>query len=166
MTLSTIPLSSNQSEKVFGDPYLKVQLGAQTIALFTMQHVQEALVLPVQRLTPMPNRPGCLLGLANRRSRVMWVIDLGRMLGLTPLQAMVQQHSVVIVQVGPMPLGLAVQHVHGLSWVQAETIQPPPGQLATSLVPYLQGCVLQHREVALVLDTEAIVQSPILRHNP
>lgn len=163
MHTSALALPLDRSKKGLGDPYLKIQLDGQTSAIFNMQHVQEVVMLPVRRLTPMPNLPACLLGLTNRRSRILWIVDLARMLEIAVLPAATQQHSVVIVQVGAMPLGLAVRQVEGIVWVQSSMIQSPPGQISAPLVPYLQGCVLQQREISLVLDVEAIAQSSQLR---
>ncbi|NJN85968.1 MAG: purine-binding chemotaxis protein CheW [Leptolyngbyaceae cyanobacterium SL_7_1] len=151
------------------EPYLKFQLNSQIAALFAMRHVQEVLILPARRLTPMPNMPPCMLGLANRRSRVVWVIDLAQLLGLatvnTHLQPYNLQYKLMMMQVGTAPFALAVQHVKGITWVQPDDLQSPIGRVPASFVPYLRGCVLQrqqqHQEVVLVLDAEAIVQSPI-----
>jgi positive phototaxis protein PixI len=158
-----------RSQKPSGDAYLKFHLAHQISAVFSMRHVQEALVLPSRRLTPMPNMPISMLGLMNRRSRVMWVVDLAQLLGLnlqTNLQQYKLQYSLVMIQVGAVPLGLAVQQIEGLTWIVPDAIQSPIGQVSTALVPYLRGCVLQKQEqkqeLVLVLDAEAIVQSPIL----
>lgn len=151
-----------RQQKPVGDAYLRFRLGQQTPAVFSMKHVQEALILPVHRLTPMPNMPACMLGLMNRRSRVMWVIDLAQLLGLPVLDTSVRQYSLVIIRVGSIPLGLGVQKIEGIAWLTAESIQPPPGQAPSSLLPYLRGCVLQQKEILLVLNAEAIVQSSIL----
>jgi positive phototaxis protein PixI len=160
----TLPqnLPQNRQQKAVGDAYLKFRLGQQTPAVFSMKHVQEALILPVHRLTPMPNMPACMLGLMNRRSRVMWVIDLAQLLGLPVLDTSTRQYSLVIVRVGSIPLGLGVQKVEGVAWLTAESVQPPPGQAPSSLLPYLRGCVVQQKEILLVLNAEAVVQSSVL----
>jgi len=49
--------------------------------MFGMKQVQKVLVLLPKRLAPMPNMPACILGLTNRRSRVLWVADLANLLG-------------------------------------------------------------------------------------
>jgi positive phototaxis protein PixI len=170
MKSSALALPHGQPQKPAGEAYLKFQLTRQTSAVFATPHVQEAVVLPARRLTPMPNMPPCMLGLMNRRSRVMWVIDLAQLLGLpnpdAPNLQYNLQHNLVLIQAGTVPLGLAIQQVKGITWIQADSIQSPVGQVASSLVPYLRGCVLQqheqHQELVLVLDAEAIVQSPIL----
>lgn len=165
MDTSSLALQLNRSQRTPGDAYLKFAINSQMTAVFSMQHVQEVLMLSAQRLTPMPNMPACILGLMNRRSRVLWVVNLAQLLGL-PWGASVQQYSLVMIQVGTVPVGLAVQQVDGITWFQPDAIQSPIGQVAPSLVPYLRGYVLQSRdqqqEAVLVLDAEAITQSSIL----
>lgn len=170
MTSSALVLPHGQPQKPSGDAYLKFQLTPQTSAVFATPYVQEAVVLPARRLTPMPNMPPCMLGLMNRRSRVMWVVDLAQLLGLNPPDTTslnyTLHYSLVLIQVGAVPLGLAVHQVNGINWIATDTIHSPIGQVSSSLVPYLRGCVLQQHEqqpdLVLVLDAEAIVQSPML----
>lgn len=162
MNSSALAPHSSRLQKTLGDPYLRVQVGTQSSAALVMRHVQEVMVLPIRRLTPMPNKPACLLGLTNRRSRVLWVVDLARMLGLGALQANVQQHSVVVVQVGNIPLGLAIQQVEEITWIPSDAIQATPGQVTQGLLPYLQGCWVQPQGVVLILDAPAIVRSQLL----
>jgi len=114
----------------------------------------------------MPNMPTCILGLLHQRGQVIWVIDLPKMLELQALNLDVQElYNIIIVRVGNIPLGLAVQEVKGVMRSHFSTIQSPVGVVAPTLVPYLQGCILQPKEVLLVLDAEAIVHSPTLRNN-
>lgn len=161
--------SALTTQKTSEEPYLKFHLNPHISAVFAMRHVQEVLVLPARRLTPMPNMPACMLGLANRRSRVVWVIDLAQLLGLPTLHTHLQpynlQYKMMMMQVGTVPFALAVQQVKGITWVQPDDLQSPIGRVPASFVPYLRGCVLQrqqqHQEIVLVLDAEAIIQSPI-----
>jgi positive phototaxis protein PixI len=153
---------------ILGDAYLKFRLNPQTAAVISMRSVQEAIVLPARRLTPMPNVPAAMMGLMNRRSRVIWVVDLAQLLEISVLDPNVQQYQLMLIQVGAVPLGLAVQQVEGMVRFQADEIQSPIGQVSAALVPYLRGCALQQQEqkpeIVLVLDAEAIVQAPLLRH--
>lgn len=168
MNLSALALPA-RSNKSSGEAYLKFQLGRQTPAVFSMRHVQEALILPTRRLTPMPNMPAPILGLTNRRSRISWVVDLPQLLGLSALDSNTQQHTLILVQVGIISISFAVQQVEGITRLQPEEIQSPQGQVTSNLVPYLRGCILQQQEqkqeVLLVLDPEAIAQSALLQGN-
>ncbi|GAB4458052.1 MAG: chemotaxis protein CheW [Elainellaceae cyanobacterium] len=163
MNSSALTVSNNRLQKNLGSPYLKVEFGRQQVfAALPMEFVQEVLILPMRQLTPMPNKPACLLGLTNRRSRVLWVVDLAHLLGLGQLPASGQQYSVVIVQVGAVPLGLAVHQVDGITWIQPGEVQATPGNLAPGLLPYVTGCWVQTQELVLLLETRAIAHSPAL----
>ena len=162
MNSSALAAHSSRLSKAVGSPYLKVHVGTQSISALRMLHVQEVMILPIRQLTPMPNKPACLLGLTNRRSRVLWVVDLAQMLGLGALQSNVQQHSVVVVQVGNIPLGLAVHHVEEITWIPTDSIQVTPGHVSQGLLPYLQGCWVRPQGVVLILDVPAIARSQLL----
>jgi positive phototaxis protein PixI len=152
-----------QNKKNLGDSYLKFQFGEQTPAVLPMSRAQEVIILPVGRLTPMPNMPPYITGLVNRRSRVLWMIDLAQMLGLPGVEANVQHYNIVIISNGSATFGLIVQTVEGVLRLMPESIQSPFGQVSVGLVPYLRGCVLQEKEILLVLDAEAICRSPFLQ---
>jgi twitching motility protein PilI len=127
------------------------------------QHTQEAVVVPVETISSMPNMPGCILGLMNWRSRIIWAVDLPKMLNLEYLDSRQRQYNVIIIRVDSVLLGLVVQEIQGTTKFMPEDIRSPVGQVASSLVPYLRGCVVQRKEILLVLDAQAIVQSSILR---
>ena len=160
----TLKTHANTHKKNLGDAYLKFQFGQQTTAVLSMSQAQEVFVLPVGRLTAMPNMPPFVLGLLNRRSKVLWVIDLAQMLGLPGVPSNIQHYNSVIINNGSASLLLIVQAVEGVVRLTPESLQPPLGQVSSGLVPYLRGCVLQEQEILLVLDAEAILRSPLL-HN-
>ncbi|SRR5579883_1690858 len=164
MTASALALQSNRPQNALGDAYLKFLLDPQTPVVLPMKQVQEVLVLAANRLTPMPNMPPCVIGLMNRRSRVLWVVDLTRMFGMRPLDLNTQQHSLMIIRPGTIALGIVVHRVEGMVWMTPEQIQTPPSHVAPNLLSYLRGCVLQEQELWFVLDALSVLQSPIL-HN-
>ncbi|WP_193196325.1 chemotaxis protein CheW [Nostoc sp. MG11] len=163
MTSSKITLSSKQTYNNSGDGYLKFQLNQQTAAVLSMKYTQEAIIVPVESVTSMPNMPACILGLMNWRSRIIWVIDLPRMLNLQSLDNRLRQYNAIVIRVESLLLGLVVQEIKGTTKFLSDDVHSPVGQVASSLVPYLRGCVVQQKEILLVLDAQAIVQSSILR---
>lgn len=152
----------SQADSTLGDAYLRFQLDQQTPAILSMKYAQEVLIVPVRRITPMPNMPECVLGLLNWRNQVLWVIDLALMLKLQPLMTTAQQYHMVIIRVGQVPLGLVVQEVKGVTRFTTDSIQSPMEVVTSGLIPYLYGCILQKQEILLVLNAEAIIHSPIL----
>jgi len=162
MNSSKITLSLKQAQNNLGDGYLRFHLNKQTDALLSMRHTQEAIIVPFEAVTSMPNMPTCILGLMNWRSRIIWAIDLPRMLNLEYLDHRLRQYNVIVIRVESVLLGLVVQEIKGTARFMPDDIRSPLGHIASSLVPYLRGCVIQEEEMLLVLDAQALVQSSIL----
>ncbi|MFM7363442.1 MAG: chemotaxis protein CheW [Cuspidothrix sp.] len=147
------------------DSYLKFQLNQQTGAVLSISHTQEAVVTPVTSVTAVPNMPPCILGLMNWRSHIIWVVDLPKMFNLESLDYRLRQYNIIVIQIESMILGLVVQEVQGTTKFTVDDIRSPVGQVASSLVPFLCGCIVQQEEILLVLDAVQILQSDILRIN-
>jgi twitching motility protein PilI len=109
--------------------------------------------------------PACILGLMNWRSHIIWVVDLPKMFNLEFLDHRLRQYNIIVIQIESMILGLVVQEIKGTTKFIADDIRSPVGQVASSLVPYLCGCVVQQEEILLVLDTVRILRSDILGIN-
>lgn len=57
MTSTNITLASKPTQNNLADGYLKFQLNQQTTAVLSMKHTQEAILVPVESITSMPNMP-------------------------------------------------------------------------------------------------------------
>ncbi|MBD2624892.1 chemotaxis protein CheW [Trichormus variabilis] len=157
MANSKINLYYRPTQSSSGDSYLKFQLNQQTTAVLSINHTQEAIIIPVESVTAMPNMPACILGLMNWRSRIIWVIDLPKMFNLECLDHRLRQYNIIVIKVELLLLGLVVQEIKGTTKLMSDDIHSPVGQVASSLVPYLCGCVEQKEETLLVLDAQNIV---------
>ncbi|TAF10092.1 MAG: purine-binding chemotaxis protein CheW [Nostocales cyanobacterium] len=157
MTNSKLTLYYQPSESALGDSYLQFQINQQTTAVLLVTHTQEAIIVPVESVTSMPNMPACVLGLMNWRSRVIWVIEKKKMFNLEGLDHPLRQYNIIVIKVESNLLGLVVQEIKGTTKLMADDIHSPVGQVAASLVPYLCGCVEQKEEILLVLDAHSIV---------
>jgi positive phototaxis protein PixI len=157
MTNSKLTLYYQPKQKSLIDTYLKFQLNQQTTAVLSINHTQEAIIVPVESVTAMPNMLAYVLGLMNWRSRIIWVIDLPKMFNLEGINHRLQQYNIIVVKVESIILGLVVQEIKGTTKLMADDIHSPVGQVAGSLVPYLRGCVEQKEEILLVLDAQNIV---------
>ncbi|WP_009633409.1 chemotaxis protein CheW [Synechocystis sp. PCC 7509] len=144
------------------DRYLSFYLNQQTPALLLMEYAQEVIIVPKTRLSPMPNMPECVLGLLNRRSKILWVVNLAQMLNLPGTEPIAQQYQIVIIQVKQVKLGLVVQSVKGVTYF-ANHCRQTPTKLYTGLAPYVSECITQGDEILIVLDVEKITNSPNLK---
>jgi positive phototaxis protein PixI len=163
MNNSRIRVEEQLSANNLENGYLQFKLNQQTSAILSMNYTQEAVILPVESVTSMPNMLPCVLGLMNWRSRIIWAIDLPRMLNLEFLDGRLRQYNIIVIQVESLLLGLVVHEVKGITKFISDDIESPVGQVASSLVPYLSGCVVQEEEILLVLDAQSIIDSPIFR---
>ncbi|BAY86623.1 putative CheW protein [Calothrix parasitica NIES-267] len=159
----TLRAGQNPEQNNLGDGYLKFFINPQTSAILSMNQTQEAMVVSVESVTSMPNMPFGILGLMNWRSRILWVVDLPKLLNLQSPQNRPRQYSVIVVRTESMILGLVVHEIIGTLRFNSEEIRSPIGQVASSLVPYLRGCIVQQKEILLVLDAQPIVHSSNLR---
>ena len=146
-------------------PYLKLILDRNIACALPMKNAQEVLIIKRDRLTPIPNMPDCVFGLLNQRSRIFWVVDLCQLLEMQPCDRRLQQYNLTIIRTQEASLGLIVPVIKGVTRLAVEDIQSPIGNVAAGLVPYLQGCVLQETNILLILDAEAIANSPLLHNN-
>jgi len=150
------------NRQIIGEAYLKFQLAPRVPAVFAARCVEEATVLTPTQVTAIPNMPPCMLGLVNRRNRVIWIANLVRLLGMPLPERPRQQYSMVIIKAGSS-LGLMVEAIDGIVHLSAEDLQPPPPQVNPILVPYLRGCAIQDDQILLVLDAEAVLQSSVFQ---
>lgn len=145
--------------------YLRIQIDRDIAAAIPMEYAREVLVIPNKRLTPIPNMSPCVLGLLNQRSKVFWVVDLPQILELTQQKKYSQQYHIAIVRVNDIPLGLAVDRVKGSIRLDPNGIRSPLETIPLHLIPYVQGCFALKTEVLLILNLQAIINSPLLQDN-
>jgi purine-binding chemotaxis protein CheW len=101
--------------------------------------IREVLSPSPDRITPVPNVSPLLLGTLNVRGRVVWVADLGQFLGdSTSLNTDRQEISVIAVEDQDILLGLAVDRVVGMEWLDIEQIHLA-SDVPDSVAPFLRG---------------------------
>ena len=101
--------------------------------------IKEVIASPPDRITPIPNVSPLLLGTLNVRGRVIWVADLGQFLGdTTPLNTDRPEIFVIAVEDQDTMLGLAVDRILGMDWLDIEEIQMP-SNVPDSMAPFLRG---------------------------
>jgi purine-binding chemotaxis protein CheW len=101
--------------------------------------IKEVISSTPDRITPIPNVSPLLLGTLNVRGRVIWVADLGQFFGnSTPLSTDRSEISVIAVEDQDAMLGLAVDHIVGMDWLDIEEVQMPTN-IPDGMAPFLRG---------------------------
>ncbi len=160
MNASNIKLLT-QPETNLGDGYLQFKLNPSTTAALLVNFTQEVVVLPFEVITPVPNTSELILGLMNWRNRIIWVVDLPRILGFESHIHQMRQCNIIVVHDKAETVGLMVPEIKGTVRFNSVTIQSAENQVST-IVPYLEGCIWREDELNLVLNIQAILQSSFL----
>ncbi len=162
-----------QATELPGQPYLRFQLGAESKALLSMEHVRESLLVPAGKITPLPNMPEAVMGLMSSRERVFCALDLDMLLGLRSSPVYSRQYQIVVLRVPQsglqqfsseqdLLLGMAVSSILGITRLISENLQLPRKDFASNLKSYLQGYVVEKEERLLVLDARSIINASLL----
>jgi positive phototaxis protein PixI len=182
MTLSSSPQKRLQALlpqlfeplNISGDSYLRFQLSPELPAfLLPMEEVQEATLVPVTAVTPIPNMPSIVLGIMNSRNHVFCLIDLPLLLNLQLLSTSLREYQVIVISLAAASsekvsqwLGLAVPSIGGVVRFAQTQRQPLPENLPTQLRPFLTGSIVNGGNQEWVLDRAAITTSVLLIQNP
>lgn len=101
--------------------------------------IKEVISSPPDRITPIPNVSPLLLGTLNVRGRVIWVADLGQFLGdPNPLSTDRSEIAVIAVEDQDAMLGLAVDRILGMDWLDIDEIHMPTN-VPDGMAPFLRG---------------------------
>jgi positive phototaxis protein PixI len=159
-TPGTRAIAQSESQK-----FLRFCLGKQDNTLLAVLPIVEITPLRVQEILPVPQMPSYILGIHNWRGAMLWLVDLGHLVGLSPLfedRSRTDLAMAIVVQEDDRMLGLVVDRVAEIEQYHPSQIQPPDAQLfPANLLPYLQGFFIQdQQDVLTVLDVSAIFQVP------
>lgn len=124
--------------------------------------VREVIEQTPDRITPIPNASGLLLGTMNLRGQVIWVADLGQFLGDTvAVSAEHQEIPVIAIEDQETILGLAVDQIVGMDWRDIEQLQIST-TVPDSMASFVRGEWTLNQEsnqVLHLLDQVAILRS-------
>ncbi|AFY68894.1 CheW domain protein [Thalassoporum mexicanum PCC 7367] len=165
-----------ESTQMTGDAYLRFELTPGRSSLFSMEDVQESLLVPAENITLLPNMSAAVIGLMSSRDHVFCVVDLLQLVGLSPLSSYSRQYHVIVLRVSPsrlnpadkakeLLLGVAVTKIQGIARAVSDQVRSPEADFAPSLTPFLRGCVVAKDQELLILDTGAIVKQALVTHN-
>ncbi|MEM6446484.1 MAG: chemotaxis protein CheW [Cyanobacteria bacterium J06642_2] len=123
-----------------GELHLKFKLSSGRQMALAALNVVEVMSVTPDQITPMPNVSPLLLGVMNLRGEVIWVADLGQFLGDSrPLHLDRMEVSVVAVtDRKERQLGLAVESVIGMEWLESEVLQDSQ-DCSEAMQPFVKG---------------------------
>lgn len=129
--------------------------------------VPMANVLEIQRpprVTPIPNVPPWVLGVANLRGDILSVVDLRAFLGLEPMDYELSGRIMVVRSSDQeLTTGLIVDRVNGLLSLSRSQIQSPNSLAQDRITRYVRGIHRNQDRNQLVLDLDELMLSSEMR---
>lgn len=132
--------------------------GTQELALSAIA-IREVISIAPDRITPIPNTSPLILGALNLRGRVIWVADLGQILG-EPTALNTERAEIPIIAVEEeIIVGLAVDKIVGMEWLNVEAVQI--SNTSDNMATFCRGewSLENHHQNLRLLDQKAILQS-------
>ena len=149
-------------ERPEGELHLRFYVASSQEFALPAMAIREVISTPPNRITPIPNTSPLFLGTLNVRGRVIWVADLGQFLGEpTAVNTDRAEIPVLAVEDQDMMLGLAVEQIVGMEWLDVEEVQML-SKAPDSMAPFLRGEWLLNdltHQCLRLLDQKAILRS-------
>ncbi len=123
--------------------------------------IREVMQQEADRITAVPNASPLLLGTINLRGEIIWVADLGQFLGYPNiLNTDRTEIPVIAVEEQETILGLAVDKLGAIEWIDIDTLQLPRN-VPDHVAPYIQGEWVdeENNNFVRLLDQIAILRS-------
>lgn len=137
---------------------LVVSLGGERFGIETVYALE---AISLRELIPVPCTPAFVLGVINYRGRILTVLDLRSLLGLSG-GGVAEGNKVVSVEAGGTTFGIVVDTVVGTISVLAHKVAPPPEALNGLRLALTRGIT---EELITILDLDALAHAPAILVN-
>jgi purine-binding chemotaxis protein CheW len=106
---------------------------------FGVDIMQVSEIIPISKITRIPQAPECVKGLINLRGKIVVVIDLNRRLGFSPRESD-SLSKIIIVKVKDTTIGMLVNSVNGILKLPLSSIESTPDMIKSKInSEYLTG---------------------------
>lgn len=124
---------------------------------FGVDIMQVSEVLPVPRVTRIPQAPECIRGLINLRGKILVVIDLNKRLGF-PSKDTDSLSRIIIVEVKDTVIGMLVNSVKEVIRLPLSSIEPTPEMIKSRInAEYLTGVGKMGNRLLILLDLARVL---------
>ncbi len=177
--MSDIFSQSNQPQfntqlvnKTEDEQFLRFCLYERTKVMLPIKQIAEVLKIQLGQIVPIPQMPAWVMGVYNWRGDILWMVDLGHLIGFNPwYQHGINRSKQTAIVLSPnkektktdadnnINLGLVISQVEDIEMCNVADIQVPPTKsINTQLGSFLQGYWVQPAgDMIMVLNGQAIV---------
>ncbi len=150
---------TEDQDKSHYERFLKFKLFPDTDVLLSLAQMVEITIIPVFQIVPIPQLPHWVMGIYNWQGQIIWLIDLGQLVGLPPIyEKATANYATIIVRRGAQELGLLVHRVDDIELINPDLIQSPPETITNlEIVPFLRGFLFgANDDLMVVMDSNSI----------
>ncbi len=137
--------------------YLQIGLQSQDFGL-PLEVVEEILLLP--EIAPLPDAPGDVVGIIDRRGQTLPVIHLAKRLGLAEPRCHITDNLVVVNPEG-FSVGIIVARVVEIVEVATDRIDLLPNIFSPPLTSFLSGVIRLGEKILPLIDPSRLIRSPV-----
>ncbi len=96
--------SLNSTNTQVMEQFLQLHFASEMTALLPTEHLTEVITVPPEQIMPMPHMSPWMMGTYNWRGEILWLVDVGCLIGLTPLyQQVIPTYTSAVLQFPPPP---------------------------------------------------------------
>jgi purine-binding chemotaxis protein CheW len=123
-------------------------------------------IVPKLEITPFPDAPDYIIGLANLRGKILPVLDLEKRFQLSSNAHKIHKHIIIAENEQAIQFGVLVNQVEDVIKIPSSSIQPSPEILRTKIgAEYLPGVIvlenkknkLEKARMLLILDMPKVL---------
>ena len=118
-------------------------------------------VIRVAEISPVPDSPAELLGVINLRGRIVSLIDIAQVLGMSQ-QKVGPRSRVFIVEHAGEYVGLLADEVGEVAEIEDQQMQPPPASVPQDWLRFCLSVFRLDQRVVMLLDSAALMGAPQL----
>lgn len=108
-------------------------------------------------ITRVPQAPEYIEGILNLRGRIVTIVDLGKKLGLAPVNKDKDNRN-IIVNSEDEPIGLLVDSISDVVLANQENIEPAPSNIGGVRGKYFQGVLKTEKQLIGILDIDEVLK--------
>lgn len=152
------------------EQFLRFDLDSEVRVMLSIAQITEVLKIEFARIVPIPQMPPWVMGVYNWRGDILWIVDLGYLLGLDSWDRQVGFGNCNVVILSPnkaipqveddIHLGLVVYRVEDLTECDLREIQPTQDKIAPKIANFASGYWIESEgKIVSVLDGNAIARA-------
>jgi twitching motility protein PilI len=142
---------------------LAIRLDERTVAILPLESLRDVARISASHIATVPNMPDCVMGVTNRRGKVIWCVDLPYFMGYQRLERRRREQILISIAGEKRTIAFAVADLDGLWRYEEADLISAPSEVAPHLVPYLRGCLQTPDMSLLALEPKALADSSAFR---